>query len=100
MKLSSPSRGSISWYDEDFFGKLKGRNVAEGLPWKVAVRSVSRGSQLTVIDNTLLTPVFWQPFKFGYDIVVHSATKYLNGHRYNHTHITHTHITHTKREMI
>ncbi len=35
---------------------------------------------ISVVDNTFLTPVLQQPAKFGADIVVHSATKYLNGH--------------------
>jgi cystathionine beta-lyase/cystathionine gamma-synthase len=35
---------------------------------------------LTIIDNTFLSPVNFQPIPFGFDIVVHSATKYLNGH--------------------
>jgi methionine-gamma-lyase len=35
---------------------------------------------ISVVDNTFLTPVLQQPAKFGIDIVIHSATKYLNGH--------------------
>jgi len=35
---------------------------------------------LTVIDNTFATPYFLQPIKYGIDLVVHSTTKYLNGH--------------------
>lgn len=35
---------------------------------------------LSVVDNTFMTPVLQQPAKFGADIIVHSATKYLNGH--------------------
>jgi cystathionine beta-lyase/cystathionine gamma-synthase len=35
---------------------------------------------LFVVDNTFATPVFQQPFAFGAEIVVHSTTKYLNGH--------------------
>jgi cystathionine gamma-lyase len=35
---------------------------------------------LTVSDNTFATPFFQQPLKLGVDIVVHSTTKYLNGH--------------------
>ncbi|PCI59203.1 MAG: methionine gamma-lyase [Gammaproteobacteria bacterium] len=35
---------------------------------------------LSIVDNTFLTPVLQQPAKFGIDIVIHSATKYLNGH--------------------
>jgi cystathionine gamma-synthase len=35
---------------------------------------------VTVIDSTFATPVVQQPLKFGVDLVVHSATKYLGGH--------------------
>ncbi len=35
---------------------------------------------LLVIDNTFATPVLQQPLKLGADIVIHSATKFLNGH--------------------
>ena len=33
-----------------------------------------------VCDNTYMSPYFQQPINFGVDIVVHSTTKYLNGH--------------------
>ncbi|MGD0602852.1 MAG: PLP-dependent aspartate aminotransferase family protein [Streptosporangiaceae bacterium] len=32
------------------------------------------------VDNTVATPVLTRPFEFGADLVVHSASKYLNGH--------------------
>lgn len=35
---------------------------------------------ISVVDNTFLTPMLQQPKRFGADIVIHSATKYLNGH--------------------
>ena len=35
---------------------------------------------LTAVDNTFLSPYFQRPFDFGADVVVHSTTKYLNGH--------------------
>jgi cystathionine beta-lyase/cystathionine gamma-synthase len=35
---------------------------------------------LTVIDNTFATPYFLRPIEYGIDLVVHSTTKYLNGH--------------------
>jgi cystathionine beta-lyase/cystathionine gamma-synthase len=35
---------------------------------------------LTAIDNTLATPYFLRPIEYGIDLVVHSTTKYLNGH--------------------
>lgn len=33
-----------------------------------------------IIDNTFATPVICRPFEFGADIVIHSTTKYLDGH--------------------
>jgi cystathionine gamma-lyase len=35
---------------------------------------------ITVCDNTFATPFVQRPLEHGFDIVVHSATKYLNGH--------------------
>jgi cystathionine gamma-lyase len=35
---------------------------------------------LLVVDNTFATPVLQRPLELGADIVMHSATKYLNGH--------------------
>ncbi|NVJ58883.1 MAG: methionine gamma-lyase [Gammaproteobacteria bacterium] len=37
-------------------------------------------SILSVVDNTFMSPVLQQPAKHGIDLIVHSATKYLNGH--------------------
>ncbi len=34
----------------------------------------------TIIDSTIATPYNLQPLKFGVDLVIHSATKYLGGH--------------------
>lgn len=35
---------------------------------------------LTIVDNTFLSPHFQNPLAMGADVVVHSTTKYLNGH--------------------
>jgi cystathionine beta-lyase/cystathionine gamma-synthase len=35
---------------------------------------------LLVVDNTFATPILQRPLAFGADIVLHSTTKYLNGH--------------------
>jgi cystathionine beta-lyase/cystathionine gamma-synthase len=35
---------------------------------------------LVVVDNTWATPLFQQPLKWGADISIHSATKYISGH--------------------
>ena len=39
-----------------------------------------KNNLLLVVDNTFATPYFQQPLKHGADIVVHSTTKYINGH--------------------
>src|SRR5499426_164027 len=46
-----------------------------------AVSEISRrrGIRL-VVDNTFMSPYFQRPLELGADIVVHSTTKYLNGH--------------------
>ena len=33
-----------------------------------------------IVDNTFASPYLQQPLKLGADVVVHSATKYINGH--------------------
>ncbi len=35
---------------------------------------------LTLADNTFATPMIQRPLEYGFDLVLHSATKYLNGH--------------------
>ena len=45
----------------------------------VAARAHACGA-LVVVDNTFLSPGWQQPLAFGADLVVHSTTKYLNGH--------------------
>lgn len=45
----------------------------------VAAVAIARGV-LTICDNTFLSPYFQRPLDFGIDIVVHSTTKYINGH--------------------
>ena len=35
---------------------------------------------LTTIDNTFTTPYILKPFAFGVDFIIHSTTKYINGH--------------------
>lgn len=38
------------------------------------------GGIVTVVDNTFMSPYLQRPLDFGIDIVVHSTTKYINGH--------------------
>ena len=46
---------------------------------ELSARAKRRGIR-TVVDNTFLTPYFQRPLELGADVVVHSVTKYLNGH--------------------
>ncbi|MFQ5609391.1 MAG: trans-sulfuration enzyme family protein [Woeseiaceae bacterium] len=46
-----------------------------------AVAGIAKSRDLLlVVDNTFATPILQRPIELGADIVVHSATKYLNGH--------------------
>jgi O-acetylhomoserine (thiol)-lyase len=54
---------------------------------KLSVLDIEKFSRLArangvplIIDNTFATPVLCRPFEYGADIVLHSATKYLDGH--------------------
>lgn len=44
------------------------------------VESAHAVGAIAAVDNTFLSPVLQRPFDFGADIVVHSTTKYINGH--------------------
>jgi len=45
----------------------------------LATKSKKVGAYV-VVDNTFLTPILQQPLRLGADIVLHSCTKYINGH--------------------
>jgi len=61
--LETPANPTIQCVDIDALTKLaKQKNL------------------LVAVDNTFATPYLQQPFKYGVDYVVHSTTKFLNGH--------------------
>lgn len=46
-----------------------------------ALAALAHGHNVSVVvDNTFASPVLQQPIRYGVDVVVHSTTKYLNGH--------------------
>ena len=45
-----------------------------------AAEVAHKAGALLAVDSTVATPVLTRPIEFGADIVMHSATKYLNGH--------------------
>jgi cystathionine beta-lyase/cystathionine gamma-synthase len=49
-----------------------------------AVAKVAKSKGLlVVVDNTFMSPFFQRPISLGADMVVHSVTKYINGHTGN-----------------
>ncbi len=47
---------------------------------EASVKIAKEHNLITVIDNTFCSPYLQTPLDFGFDIVFHSITKYLNGH--------------------
>ncbi|MBN2716702.1 MAG: PLP-dependent transferase [Deltaproteobacteria bacterium] len=46
-----------------------------------AVAAIARKhGAISVVDNTFMTPYYQKPIRLGVDIVLHSTTKYINGH--------------------
>src|SRR5258708_5797098 len=45
-----------------------------------AIAFAKNHNLVSIIDNTFATPILQKPIELGFDIVVHSATKYLAGH--------------------
>ena len=47
---------------------------------RFTIEAAHRAGALAVVDNTFLSPALQRPIEFGADVVVHSTTKYINGH--------------------
>lgn len=91
-----PRRGiDVSWVDsqnpEDFVTALRPETrlihletpsnpLLKILDLEALAREARARGVLTVVDNTFATPINQNPLDLGIDIVVHSGTKYLNGH--------------------
>ncbi|MEC7986201.1 MAG: PLP-dependent aspartate aminotransferase family protein [Myxococcota bacterium] len=72
--LVVPEGTKLVWLETPTNPLLKTSDIAA-----IAAKCKEVGAVL-VVDNTFATPVFQQPLLLGADIVVHSMTKYLNGH--------------------
>ena len=70
--LSKPA--ALVWIETPSNPLLRITDIAD-----IAKRSHAQGA-LVVADNTFLSPGWQQPLALGADIVVHSTTKYINGH--------------------
>lgn len=69
-----PEGTHLVWIETPTNPLLKVTDIAA-----VAVRCKQIGAKLAV-DNTFATPIFQRPISLGADLVVHSTTKYINGH--------------------
>lgn len=47
---------------------------------RFVIEAAHRAGALALVDNTFLSPALQQPIAFGADLVLHSTTKYINGH--------------------
>lgn len=47
---------------------------------KAISKITEKNESILIVDNTFATPFLQQPFRLGADIVIHSMTKYINGH--------------------
>lgn len=47
---------------------------------RAVVDFAKKAGLVSIIDNTFATPVNFRPLEIGYDVSVHSCTKYMNGH--------------------
>lgn len=65
---------SLLWIETPTNPLMKVCDIAE-----LARIAHSKGARL-VVDNTFMSPFFQRPLSLGADIVVHSTTKFLNGH--------------------
>ncbi|MEZ5055194.1 MAG: aminotransferase class I/II-fold pyridoxal phosphate-dependent enzyme [Chitinophagales bacterium] len=63
LYIETPANPTLACYDLDGLAA-----IAQNLGVK------------TIVDNTFASPYIQQPFKYGIDFVVHSSTKFLNGH--------------------
>ena len=72
-RLCGP-RTKVLWFESPINPTLRCVDVE-----KVAAASRAAGV-ISIIDNTFASPINQQPLTLGVDLVMHSATKYLNGH--------------------
>jgi cystathionine gamma-lyase len=72
--LIVPDDVDLVWVESPTNPLLKVTDIA-----RLAEKAHAVGAKV-VVDNTFATPVFQRPLSLGADIVVHSTTKYINGH--------------------
>src|SRR5437588_530968 len=77
-RVSNPTRDRLEKNLAALDGGIGSRVFASGIP---AISEVCHRKKIElVVDNTFMSPYFQQPIALGADMVVHSTTKFLNGH--------------------
>ena len=67
--------------DQDVVGRDADQPAAASWPtWRALAQIAREHGLIAVADNTFASPYVQRPLELGFDIVVHSTTKYLNGH--------------------
>jgi cystathionine gamma-lyase len=74
LEKAIPAGTTLVWFESPTNPLLKITDIA-----KVCERAHAVGA-IVAVDNTFATPIFQRPLELGADLVVHSTTKYLNGH--------------------
>ena len=72
--IEVPEGTTLVWVESPTNPLLKTTDI------RSLVKKAHAVGALVVVDNTFATPVFQRPLELGADLVVHSTTKYLNGH--------------------
>lgn len=73
-------RDNIRENTQMFFFESLSNPLLKAIPLAEIVKIAREKNILVVIDNTFLSPIHSRPHLFGVDIVIHSCTKYMNGH--------------------
>jgi len=73
-------KSSIKSNTKIIYIETPGNPTLETTDLKAVSDLAHNNNALVVVDNTFMSPVLQQPFNFGADIVLHSMTKFLNGH--------------------
>lgn len=72
--LTAPSKPKVVWLETPSNPLLRITDI------EAVTRAAHEVGALVVADNTFLSPILQRPFELGVDAVVHSTTKFINGH--------------------
>lgn len=73
-------RSAINERTKAIFAETLGNPRLDTLDFQAVSDIAHENGIPVIIDNTLATPYLVQPFKYGVDVVIHSATKFIGGH--------------------